>query len=333
MTTDTATSDVGGLDGPSWRDRARVNRTTIGVLAAAVTVYLISLALVPQFATVEHLGGLLALSGYLGILALGEGVVILGGGIDLSLANIVTAVGVFAATLSSAGLPSGLVVLASLALGALIGIVNGVGVAYVGVPPLVMTLASGSITQGLTLVSTNGTPHSGAPHMLRAVANHRLFAGVTGTVVVWIVVAVLCSGYLNRFRAGRYLYAVGTNPRVARLSGLPVRAVTAGTYVIAGLTAAVVGCLLVGYTGIATATMGDDYLLPAIAAVVIGGASILGGSGTALGITLGAFLLTIVEGLLTVVNVNSAGREMLEGAILLAVVVAYNLRNVRRSSR
>jgi ribose transport system permease protein len=149
---------------------------------------------------------------------------------------------------------------------------------------------------------------------------------------VWVLLAAACAFFLSRTRVGRYLYSLGTNPVAARLSGVPVRAVTAGTYVVSGLTAAVAGCLLLGFTGVASTTMGDAYQLPAIAAVVIGGTNILGGRGTAFGVALGAFILTVIQNLLAVVNVAEAGREVLEGGVLLAVIVLYNLGNTRSRS-
>jgi ribose transport system permease protein len=315
---------------PTWRDQLRYRRTTLAVLAAAMLVYLTSVVIVPEFATVAHLSDTLQIAGFLGIVAVGEGIVILGSGIDLSVAYVVTGVGVLASSLTAAGAPAAVVLLAGLGAGVMVGLVNGIGVTRFKIPPLVMTLAMGNVIQGIVLVATNGSPNSGSPSILVSIANHNLGGGLTGTVVVWAVLAVAAAGFLGATRSGRYLYALGTNTRVAQLSGVPVARVSISTYMISGFTAAVGGCLLLGYTGISSATMGDAYLLPAIAAVVLGGTSILGGRGTSFGTALGAFLLTVIESLLTVLKVSQAGREMLEGAILLIVVVLYNARFIKR---
>jgi ribose transport system permease protein len=302
------------------------------VLGAAIVVYVLSVAIVPQFGTVSAVASTLQLAAYLGIFAVGEGLVILGSGIDLSISATATATGVMSAFLYSGHTDVGLIVVAALGLGLVIGLVNGVGVAYLGIVPIVMTLAMYSIVEGMVLVVTDGSPSSGAPPIMVSISSTRLPGGLTGTVVVWVVLAVAAAFMLNRTRFGRYLYAVGTNPVAARLSGVPNRAVTVLTYVICGLTAAIAGCLILGYTGIASATAGDAYQLPAIAAVAVGGASILGGVGTALGVAIGAFILTAIQDLLGVVHVTQGGREILNGAILLGVVVLYNIRNLRRQT-
>lgn len=311
---------------PTWRDRVRYSWSTGAVLGAAVLVYLVTVVVVPEFASSGHLADTLELASVLGVVAVGAGLVILTAGIDLSIANVMTGVGVLASSLAASGVPSGLVVAISLLAGAVLGAANGVGVAVLGIPALVMTLASGSVVQGVQLVATNGTPRSASPEVLQSLANNKVLLGLTGSVVVWFVLVALAAGLLVVTATGRGIYAIGTNPRAAELSGVPVRRVTIIAYALSGLTAAIGGLLLLGYTGIASSTMGDAYLLPAIAAVVLGGTSILGGRGTALGVAFGVFLLTVIQSLLTVLNVSEAGREMLQGAILLAVVILYNLR-------
>lgn len=311
---------------PTWRDQLRYRRTTLGVLAASALVYLASVVAVPQFATIVHLSDTLQIAGFLGVVAIGEGVVILGAGIDLSIGYVMTGSAVLVSSLAAAGFPSLIDLLAGLGAGVLAGLINGIGVTKFKISPLVMTLAVGNIVQGIVLVETNGSPKSGSPGILTAIANHNLGGDLTWTVIVWLVLAVAAACFLGMTRTGRYLYAIGTNTRAAELSGVPVARVSVATYMISGFTAAVAGCLLLGYTGISSATMGNTYMLPAIAAVVLGGTSILGGRGTSAGIALGAFLLTVIESLLTVVNVSQAGREMLEGAILLLVIVLYSGR-------
>jgi ribose transport system permease protein len=311
---------------PTWRDRLRASWSTGAVLGAAVLVYLVTVLVVPEFASSGHLADTLQLASVLGVVSVGAGLVILSAGIDLSIAGVMTGVGVLASSMAGSGAGSVTVIVVALLAGAALGAVNGTGVAVLGIPPLVMTLATGSVVQGAQLVATNGTPQSAAPRVLESLANDEVLLGLTGSVVVWFALVALAAGLLAGTATGRRMYAIGTNPRAAELSGVPVRRVTILTYAISGLTAAIGGLLLLGYTGIASSTMGDAYLLPAIAAVVLGGTSILGGRGTALGVAFGVFLLTVIQSLLTVLKVSEAGREMLQGAILLAVVILYNLR-------
>jgi ribose transport system permease protein len=292
------------------------------------------MVLIPGFASLSHLLYTMQLAGFLGIAAAGEFLVILTAGIDLSIASVISAIAILVSTMfAQSNLPLPVVIGIGLLVAAAIGTINGIGVAVFKIPPLVMTLAVGSIVEGVQLVVTNGSPNSGTSALLTAIANKNLGSGLTGTVIVWLLVLGSVAWLLNSTRSGRYFYAIGTNMKVASLSGVPVRRATILAYLLSGLLAGVTGCLLLGYTGIAISTMGDAYMLPTIAAVVLGGASILGGKGGSVGTALGAFLFTVVAGLLTVVQISAADREILEGVILLVVVVLYNLRALSFSRR
>lgn len=330
-TTANATSVVSPQ--PTFRLWSIHHRTTIAVAAAAALVYVATLIIVPQFASVGHLASLSNTASALGIVAIGAGIVIIGGGIDLAIPNVITASGVVASTLTVAGLPVPLVITVSLLVGAVVGLVNGFAVSLLGIPPLVVTLAVGNILQGVLLLGTGGTPQSAAPAVLTTVANTPIIFGFTGSTVVWVVLSVIAITLLSKTTFGRSVYAVGTNPRVADLAGLPIRATAIVTYVISGVTASLAGLLLLGYTGISTSTVGDSYLLPAIAAVVLGGTSILGGQGNAVGIAAGVFLLMSVESLLTVISVPVAVRQILEGAIILFVLALYSGRLIPQRLR
>lgn len=316
---------------PTLRDWVRHYGTTLGVLAATMVVYGSTMVLIGGFATLPHLLYTMQLAAFLGVAAVGEFIVILTGGIDLSTANVISATAILLSTLFAlTTLPMPLIIVIGLLVAAAIGAINGIGVALFKIPPLVMTLAVGGIVQGVQLVATSGSPRSGTSPILAAIVNKNLWNGLTGTVLVWLFIIIAIALFLHTTRWGRYLYAIGTNVKVAQLSGVPVVKVTILAYILSGLMAGLAGCLLLGYTGIAISTMGDAYLLPAIAAVVLGGASILGGRGGSLGTALGAFLFTVVIGLLRVLQLEEADRQILQGAILLIVVIVYNLRAVKR---
>jgi ribose transport system permease protein len=278
---------------PSLRLRVQHNRYTVAAVAAAVVLYLISLIAVPAFVSFNHLTSLLNVAGILGVVAVGAGIVIIGGGIDLAIPNVVS----------------------------------------IGIPPLVATLAVGGIVEGAQLMYTSGTPKSASPTVLQNAANNHVVVGLSGTPLIWIALTVMAVLLLSRTSLGRSIYAVGTNPRVAELAGINVRPTQIATYVISGVTAAIAGLLLLGFTATASSTVGDAYLLPAIAAVVLGGASILGGQGSAIGIAAGVFLLNTVTSLTTVLNLSNADQQIVEGGILLLVLAAYSGRlNLRRGS-
>lgn len=317
------------IDAPSWADRVRHNRRFLAIAAVTVAVYLITTAIVPAFFTLAHVTSTVNTASILGVTAIGAGLVILGGGIDLSIPNVISAAGVFASSVVAAGGSGTVAIVGALGMGILVGAINGVVVSLLGAPPLVVTLAMGGIVQGILLLSTGGTPQSGAPKVLQELSNGSLVFGFDGATVTWVVVGGLAVVLLRKTTLGRTIYAVGNNRRVAMLAGLRPRLASAFTYVASGLTAAAAGLLLLGYTGIAVSDVGDSYLLPGIAAVVLGGVSILGGSGTAEMMVVGVLLLESIEGLLNVTNISEGVRQGLEGGIILLVLAVYSGRLLR----
>jgi len=208
---------------------------------------------------------------------------------------------------------------ALLAGGAAIGWVNGIGIAWFGVPPIIMTLAVNGILQGLILVYTSGSPSPATPAFVTFLAVGRL-GSVPVVAWIWMVLALLASVLLSKSAFGRHLYALGASATVARFSGIPTRRTTILAYMISGTTAALAGILLTGYSGVAYLGMGNAYLFTSVAAVAIGGASILGGNGHYLGTVAGAFILTILAGLLPALNLSSGALQIVYGAVILLTV-------------
>jgi ribose transport system permease protein len=203
--------------------------------------------------------------------------------------------------------------------GALIGGLNGAGVAFFGVPPIIMTLAVNVVLQGAILVYTGGSPQATAPALIQYLAVGRI-ASFPVIVFVWAVLAVTTSFLLSKTALGRYLYALGTSRTVAEFSGVPIVGTTVAVYTISGFTAALAGILLTGYTAQAYLGMGDPYLFTSIAAVAIGGASILGGTGHYVGTIAGAFVLTILTGLLPALNLSNGALLIVYGVVILVTV-------------
>jgi ribose transport system permease protein len=258
---------------------------------------------------------------FLAIVAAGQTLAVLMGGIDLSVAAVVTMTGVVGGNLiSQVGQTGGIVL--TLLIAALVGVVNGLGVVTLRLPPLVMTLASLNVIQGVLLVYNAGKPVSGQSSFLHYWALGNLL-GLPTPVWALAAISVVCLVLLHLTAYGRAIYAIGNNPRAALLSGIPVGLIQIVTYGLCSLLAGVAGMLLLGRTGYSSKTAGDPYLLLSIAAVVIGGTSILGGRGKYIGTVGGALVLTILVSVLTVENISEAGRMIVEGGLILALLIAY----------
>ncbi len=267
------------------------------------------------------------LSSFLAILALGQGAVILTGGLDLSLPWSIALCGILLAGMvkgSDAALVYALPTV--LAIGCLIGLVNGLGIVFLGLSPIVTTLATNGVLQGLALLYSNGTPDGFASPSLRWFMTGRLFdiPPVVLFIVAFVVIAVLA---LSRTPFGRRIYGIGNGERVAALSGISVGRTLVLVYVLSGFCAALVGSLLTGFSGQASLGMGDEYLLPSIAVVVVGGTLITGGRGDYLGMLGGVLLLTALQTLLAGTTVPYATRAILFGLVILGAVLVLRERH------
>jgi ribose transport system permease protein len=252
----------------------------------------------PGFVAGAHLRTLAVLAAFIGIVALGQTFVIIGGGIDLSVPWVLNCAAILMALMAKGqNGPLLYAIPLLLAAGAAVGAINGVGVAVFGVPPIIMTLAVNVILQGGILVYTGGTPPATAPQLIQFLAVGRI-GPIPVVAIIWAALAIIASFLLSKTAFGRQLYAVGTSAPVAEFSGVPIVRTSVLAYTLSGFTAALAGMLLTGYTAQAYLGMGDPYLFTSIAAVAIGGASILGGSGHYVGTIAGAFVLTILTGLL-----------------------------------
>lgn len=269
---------------------------------------------------------LLVLSSFLAILALGQGAAILTGGLDLSVPWMIGFIGILTAGLIHGSddvaiwaVPLGLI------LGAALGAMNGLGIVLLGLPPIVMTLAMNGILQGAALLYCNGTPSGFASPAQRWFMIGHL-AGLTP--VVWFLAAFVMFALvlLNRTVFGRQIYAVGNNVLVARLSAVGVGGTLIGVYALSGFCSALVGILLSGFSGQASLGMGDDYLLPSIAVVVVGGTLITGGRGHYLGMLGGVLLLTALSTVLAGTTLPDAVRDIIFGFVVLSAVLAMRER-------
>jgi ribose transport system permease protein len=269
---------------------------------------------------------LLTLTLFLAILGLGQGAVILTGGLDLSVPWLITMSGVLLTGLTHGVNEAALwAVPAVLVAGLVVGLFNGIGVVVLGLPPIVVTLAANGLLQGITLIYCNGSPQGWAPSAISSFTNDR--AGPL-SLAAWSVPLVLAVALLllHRTAFGRRVYAVGNSPVAAKLSGVRVGATLVAVYCLSALCSAIVGVLLAGFSSQAFLGMGDPYLLPSIAVVVVGGALITGGRGHYLGVFGGALLLTALGTLLAGTTVPPAVRDIINGLVVLAAVITLRDR-------
>lgn len=275
----------------------------------------------------QYLDTLLVLTAFLAILGLGQGAVILTGGLDLSVPWTIAFCGILlTGTTEGTNEVATWAIPMVLAAGVLIGLWNGLGIVLLGVHPIVVTLATNGILQGLTLVYTDGTPHGWAPPVLRWFMNGRLL-GLTPAV--WFLIAFIVVAWLvlSRTPFGRRVYAIGNSQRVAKLSGIAIGRTLVGVYMLSGFCASLVGVMLAGFNNQAFLGMGDSYLLPSIAVVVVGGSLITGGRGHYLGILGGCLLLTALGTLLAGTTLPFAMRDIIYGLVVLSAVVTLREGN------
>jgi ribose transport system permease protein len=260
----------------------------------------------------------------LGILAAGQTMVMLTGGIDLSVVSVATG-SAFLMTTTALKFGNGPAVAIGLGLGLVVGALNGVGVALLGVQPLVMTLGTGLMTEGIIIVYSQRilASRSIVPDFIHAVGSDRLFGLIPFDIFLWLPIAALVLVTLGQTGFGRLLYAIGDNRDACRLSGVRVWRLILIDYIICAVLASLAGFVLVGHTNSADLSLAATYLLPSIAAVIIGGTSIFGGRGGYSGSIVGALILTVLDGLLTLLDSPEPIKQILYGAIILGLAAAY----------
>ena len=301
----------------------------IPVLAAAgctVVLLLVGSMYSQNFLSAEYLLLQLQIASFLGIIATGAMLVILLGGIDLSVPWLVTVGGVMSAAAAGWWGATGeaIAIPFGIACGALLGAVNGFGVAYLRVPSMIFTLGINAVAQGLIVVQTGGfAPQDRSTPAMHLIATGRSLLGIPNALLVWFVVGAATMFLLHRTTLGRSIYAVGNRERAAYLSGVDTRRVVLMCFVIAGACSAAAGVLLTGYSTKAYQAMGDAYLLPAIAAVVLGGTNILGGRGSYLGTVVGVILITLLQSILSVMQIPEMGRQIIYGIVIITMLLVY----------
>ena len=273
------------------------------------------------FLTLKQVSTTFLYAAVLGLMAAGQTLVMLTGGVDLSVATTATAGAFVVSRFGTHGSAEAIVL--ALLVGLLIGLVNGIGIALFRVNALIMTLGISTITLGLLTVQAQKQFTSLVPNFVVTLGSARFLTYIPYDLLVWAPVAAVIILGLRYSGIGRMIYAVGDNPVASRLAGVRNWQVLLVVYALSGMLAAVAGILLVGFNNAADLGIGSPFLLPSVAAVVIGGTSIFGGLGGYAGTILGALILTVLDSLLTILNASQAVRQIIYGLIVLALAAIY----------
>lgn len=295
-----------------------LGREAGGLLVLLVLVAALTIA-TDTFLTGTNLGNLVRQVTVFAVLAVGQLFVILTGGIDLSVGSVLALSGAATAQLLAAGVPVPVATALGVAVGLVLGVFNGALVAFLGIPPFITTLGMLGMARGLVLLVTDARTISDLPESFQVIANGTIL-GVPNLLVALVVVGVVATFVLGRTVFGRYVYAVGSNAESARLSGVPVGGVLVTVYAISGLLAGVAGVLIASRLGAGIPTAGTGYELQAIAGAVIGGASLSGAKGRALGAILGALIMATLENGGNLLGVDPFYLQIAIGALILIAV-------------
>ena len=308
---------------PAWVKR--IDPAIASAFGCIVLLLLVGSLYSSSFLSPEYLLQQLKVASFLGVIASGAMIVILLGQIDLSVPWVV-AVGGMMATAATGWGPVGvaLAIPFGIACGVALGLVNGFGVAFMRIPSMIVTLAVNAVAQGLMVVHTGGfSPQDASSPAMRFIATGHSVLGIPNALLVWAGVGAATIFLLTRTTFGRSVYAIGNRERAAYLSGARTRLVVMTAFAISGGLSAFGGVLLAGYASKAAQAMGDPYLLPAIAAVVLGGTSILGGRGNYVGTVAGVMLITLLQSILSVMQMEEFGRHIIYGGVIIGMLLVY----------
>ncbi|MDR5804793.1 ABC transporter permease [Caballeronia sp. LZ001] len=310
------------------RDGRRARRTTpetvATVVLAVLTVVCIfaSRLISPALGSWNQAETVLILGTFLLPVALGQGLVILSGGLDLSVsANFMFGGVMTTSLLSGAHADQWQFLVLIVLMAGVIGCLNGIGIAAFRIPAFMMTMSIGIIVASVALGYTNASPVGDAPALVVSIVKGRT-AGVQNIVLIFALVCLIGIALQSRSVFGRHLYAIGGSAQAARVAGVPVAGTLIGVYACSAMLAAISGILLCGYSGGATLTMGDPYLLPSIAAVVVGGSSILGGRGNFVGTIVGICFLGTIDSLIGATGLEQGWRLVISGGVIALALLA-----------
>ena len=295
-----------------------------------VSVLIIASIMSPGYLKITHIASMLRIASFLGLVCIGQNLVMLTGSIDMSVAAVITLGNILGAQVlmgKDANILTALLIV--IVAGLAVGICISFGVSKLNIPAFIMTLGMSSIVEGFAMVYTGGAPKGSTSPALTRMTSSNMVGVFSGTAVLWLVIAAGFILFMRYTKFGRNVYAVGANPVAAKFSGINVRMTKAAIFIIAAVIYALVGFLLVGYTGTTYLEVGDTYHPNNVAAVIIGGTSVKGGKGGYFGTIAGVLLMVILTDFLTVLNVQESLRQVIQGVILILLIVLYAMDKER----
>jgi ribose transport system permease protein len=315
---------------PFWR-RLRLPRASESSLLAILLVLFVLLSFAsPTFLTIRNLSNLGRQTSINGIVALGMTFVIISGGIDLSVGAVVGLSGMVAAILMSHGVSVVVAMLAAIGVSALVGVINGAVIFYGRVPPFIATLGTMTVARGVIMLISGAAMVAGLPRSFTGFSQAE-YLKIPSMILVWAAIAVIAFVITRWTVFGRNIYTIGSNLEAARLSGIDVARTTIGVYVLCPVFAGVAGILFASRIANGVPTAGQGYELEAIAAAVIGGASLSGAEGSILGTVIGAIIMQLLRNGGNLLSINPFILEILIGS-LIVVTVMLDQRNKARST-
>src|SRR5688572_22074891 len=317
----------------SWLSRL-VNTQTFWVLCAVLLACLYLSFATDSFATTKNLYNITRNVTFVAIIALGMTLVIITGGIDLSVGSVLCLCSMILGVTMHAGYGIEVGIAASIGTALLVGAFNGVLIAYLGFPPFVVTLGMLSIARSLAMVASNNTVvfEFGPDHdKLLALGGGAWVFGIANPVLYMVVLALITGFVLRWTKFGRYVFAIGGNEHAATLTGVPVPRIKVIVYMISALSAGVAGIIQTGWLGAVTTNIGAGMELQVIAAAVIGGANLAGGIGTAFGALVGAALIEVIRNSLGLLGINAFWQGTFIGGAIILAVMFDRIRNLRQS--
>ena len=316
----------------SWLSEKLSSQTFWVFIAVIVACVFLSFA-TDSFATTKNLYNITRNVTFVAIIALGMTLVIITGGIDLSVGSVLCLCSMVLAVVMHAGYSIEIGIAASIATALIVGAFNGVLIAYLGFPPFVVTLGMLSIARSLAMVASGNTVvfQFGPDHQkLLDLGGGAWFFGIANPVLYMIVLALITGFILRWTRFGRYLFAIGGNEHAATLTGVPVRNIKVAVYMLSSLSAGIAGIIQTGWLGAVTTNIGAGMELQVIAAAVIGGANLAGGIGTAMGAIIGAALIEVIRNSLGLLGINAFWQGAFIGSAILLAVLFDRIRNLRQ---
>jgi ribose/xylose/arabinose/galactoside ABC-type transport system permease subunit len=304
---------------------------SMGILLVLIILFIVSAFLSSNFLSVRNLMNIFRQISITGIAAMGMLIVLITGGIDLSVASVISTSTLIVAGIQT--LPSIVVVITVLAFGFLTGLFNGILISKLNVPAFIVTLGTQSVFQGIGLTYSKSQPISGVPEGLKFVGKGRVFGAIPVQGIIFIITAVIMGFILRKMKIGRYIYAIGANEKAARLSGINTSWHKTAAYIICSLTASVGGLIMATHLNVGEATIARGAEMDVIASCVIGGTSLAGGKGTALGTVIGVLIIGMFANILNLLNVPGYTQPIFKGLIIVAAALYQAIQDHQRISR